>query len=254
MGNDRVETFEDLIAFAETRSDVLALSLTGSRSAGFEVPESDFDCALFVVEGTETEVRQELGDIPGALDLRFFTPRSFASHAEWGSDLAWDRYAWFIAKFVVDKSGGELPNAARQKGLVPENELDDWIDGSLDWYLNQVARSVRCITRGDETGGRLECAEAVRPFLQAAFAVHDRRIVPYYKYLRWELDQRPLVKFGLGPDEFAGLVLSLVTSGSLESQRKTLELAEKVFKAHGFGRRFEEWETSKWGSRYFADR
>lgn len=84
-------------------------------------------------ESAEESVRARLQRPVSDIDLRVFTPRSFEAHAAWGSDTAWDRYAWAIARFVEDRSGGALVAAAREKGLVPGRVVDSYIDRSLDW-------------------------------------------------------------------------------------------------------------------------
>lgn len=252
MNTPPAEYFERLTEFARTDPDGLGLAVTGSRAAGFEVPQSDYDCALFVRDERLLEVQERLEEPVEGIDLSLFTPSSFADHARWGSATAWDRYAWFIADFLVDRTDGELVRAAREKGRVPQPHVESHIDASLDWYLNQVARSVRCWTRGDEAAGRLEAAESVRPFLQAAFALHDRRLVPYYKFLAWEIERRPLDRFELERGEFVEAVTSLVTDGSPSAQQRVLAHAEAVFRAAGYARRFEEWETGTWSERYFG--
>lgn len=244
--------FEQLLDFAGSNSEVLGFAVTGSRAVGFERPESDYDCALFQRDGSELDVEGRLGPSVEGVGLRVFTPTSFAGHARWGSETAWDRYAWFIADFRVDRTHGDLVAAAREKGRVPSEEVAAHVDASLDWYLNQVARSIRCWARGDELGGRLEGAEAVRPFLQASFAIHDRRLVPYYKYLTWEVEQRPLYGFDLEPHEFVSAVSAVVTDGSLAAHQRLLDLGEALFRREGYARRFDEWDTAGWKARYFG--
>jgi hypothetical protein len=251
MSEAAARYFAKLVQFAEADSEVLGLAITGSMAVGFEAPESDYDCTLFVVEGTEATVRARLDPLVEGVDLALFTPSSFAAHARWGSSTAWDRYAWWIADFLVDRTGGQLVAAAREKGRVPEEHMEAYVDSSLDWYLNQIARSIRCLARGDAVGGRLEAAESVRPLLQASFAIHDRRLVPYYKFLGWELAERPLERFHLSSQEFVESVYDLVVVGSLEVQAKVLALTEPVFRASGYARRFDEWKTVTWWRLYF---
>lgn len=73
----------------------------------------------------------------------------------------------------------------------------------------------------------------MRPFLQASFALHGRRVVPYYEYPGWELRQRPLSRFDMEPDEFVKAVSGLVITGSLEAQATVLQEAERVFRSEG---------------------
>jgi len=192
---------------------VLGLAATGSRAAGFDTPESDFDSAVFAEEGEVETVSKRLGKPPLGVDMTIFTPSSFTEHAAWGSDSSWDRYAWSIAHFVVDRTNGKLVEVAREKGRVHFSHLDAYINASLDWYLHQVARSFRCLHCGMEAAGYLNGAEAARPFLQA--------------------------------------VLAFVKDGSLLSHEAVLDLAGAVFPEEGYSRRFQEWETEGRRSAYF---
>lgn len=243
--------FEELVERARTEPHALGLAVTGSRAAGLEDERSDYDLGLFVADGHSDLFAGLLEATPPGVDLKIYTPDSFEQHAEWGSSLAWDRYAWWIARFVVDRTGGRLVAASREKGRVPANVMPGYVGGSLDWYLNQVARSVRCYELGDALGGRLEASESVRPFLQAAFAIHDRRLVPYYKYLRWELEQRPLPEFDIPTSDFLDLIGLVVTEGSTRVQGHLLRRAEVLFRRLGYGVPFDDWETESWWSRYF---
>ena len=62
-------------------------------------------------------------------------------------------------------------------------------------------------------GYRFEAAEGIRPFLEALFCLHDRRLVPYYKYLAWELKTYALYKLNLTGDELLHCLTKILESG-----------------------------------------
>lgn len=245
MSESGGQAYRDLIAFAGAHPDCLALALSGSRAAGLERPTSDYDCTLFVRDDTVERVVAALGPTPDGLDLRVFDRTGFRHHATWGSDTMWDRYAWSIAHFPVDRTGGALPEEARAKGRVPEERRAAWIDGSLDWYLNQVARALRCLAVDDVTAARLEAGESARPLLQALFAADSSRHVPYYGYLRWELAHRPLERLGIVAADLLSW-LGAMAAGAPGAEVELLRRVEGPLRAAGYGGRFDEWATDTW--------
>jgi hypothetical protein len=86
----------------------------------------------------------------------------------------------------------------------------------------------------------LEAAEAVTPFLNAVFALHDR-LRPYYKYLEWELNARPLTKFTLSTDKVIDYVLNILSSGAVAAQQNLLIHLEDLARADGYGGIFADW-------------
>ena len=89
-------------------------------------------------------------------------------------------------------------------------------------------------------GARLEAAEAVTPFLNAVFALHDR-LRPYYKYLEWKLNAWPLTRFTLPPEEFVQSVIEILENGNTPAQQKLLIHLEKLATAEGYGEIFAGW-------------
>jgi len=243
---DAAEAVERLRRVAHEEPDVLGFALTGSRAMGFANEHSDHDCALFVREGRGDDYRRRFAQLPAGVDLRVFTLEEFRRHAAWGSPTAWDRYAWTHARIDPDRTGGELRRLAAEKGRVPEEEVAGYVAGSLDGYLNQVYRSLKCRCAGDAACQRLEAAESVRPLLQALFAVHDRRVVPYYRYLAWELEQRPLSKLSLSGGELLGLLLRVPDAAEPAAQGTLLRAAEALFRAEGYGHVFDAWPVREW--------
>ena len=93
-------------------------------------------------------------------------------------------------------------------------------------------------------GYHMEAAEGIRPFLEAIFCLHDRRLVPYYKYLHWELETYPLNKLNLSANELLQDITQILEDGDYHTQQKLLREAHRVFNAEGCGEYFE-WLMSK---------
>ena len=243
--------FQQVLQRARDSDEVLGFVLTGSRGKGFGNIHSDYDCALIVKDDALSVYEEEYRSLPSSIELSVFTLDAFRTHAAWGGELEWDRYNWAHLKADPDKTGGEIQHLVEEKGEVPEPHARDFIEGSLDWYINQVYRSLKGHRAGDSLCYRLEAAESVRPMLQALFCVHDRRVMPYYKYLRWELERHPLTKLSLSSDELLGRVSRVLGTGDYRSQQVLLRETERVARAEGLGRVFDGWDgKDRWAMAY----
>jgi hypothetical protein len=155
-------------------------------------PHSDYDCMVILDDATPTRVRRDIEALACAgLDLGVMTLSEFEEYAAWGSADAWARYGYAHLKADIDKTGRVQP-MIDAKGCVPVGAAPSFIDASLDHLLNQLYRGLKCLRDGDPAASRLEAAEGIKPFLDAIFALHGRRLRPYYKYLSWELANLPL--------------------------------------------------------------
>ena len=123
---------------------------------------------------------------------------------------------------------------------MPAEHVDSHINASLDWYVNQVFRSLKCLRAGDMVGYRLEAAESIRPLLQALFCLHDRRVMPYYKYLTWELEEFPLDKLRFTGSQLLTDVLQILTDADYQTQQKMLIEMESIFRSEGYNQVFDD--------------
>ena len=115
--------------------------------------------------------------------------------------------------------------------------------------MNQVYHSLKNLRAGNMVGYRMEAAEGIRPFLEALFCIHDRRLVPYYKYLQWELETYPLYKLSLSPDKLLRSIDQILDDGDYRTQQRLYRELERMLTPEGLGHFFEEY----WGqviSRY----
>lgn len=130
--------------------------------------------------------------------------------------------------------------------------MGKFIESELDRYINQVYRSIKCLRDGNEIGYRLEAADSVGPLLDVIFAVHDRRLRPYYKYLEWELTEFPLCKFPWAAGELLETLRAILAAGSYQAQQQIFREVERVLCGEGYGEVFDGWGGELWVRGYPA--
>jgi hypothetical protein len=128
--------------------------------------------------------------------------------------------------------------------------VDQFIRSSLDHYINQVYRSIKCHRDGNTVGFRLEAAQSIRPLLDVVFAFHGGRLRPYYKYLEWELTSFPLEHLPWSGGDFLKRLLAITTSGSCESQVILFCGMENLLRPCGYDSVFESWGEDLWIREY----
>ncbi len=237
------QAFLNIRQDAQREETILGFVVTGSRGRGFANQWSDYDFAIFVDDAAFEHYQQRYANLPSGAHLYIFTLDSFRARAAWGSADAWERYTWAHLDVEFDRTDGEIKRLLDEKGRVPEDQLTDYLWHSLNWFLNQPYHSLKALRVGDIVAHRLEAAEMIRPFLQAIFAMHDRRIVPYYKYLRWEMETYPLHKLPLSPDELLACFDQILENGDYRMQQQLVEVARTVFTAEGYGEMFAQYRA-----------
>jgi hypothetical protein len=235
--------FHSLLNVARNDPNIVAFWLDGSRGKGLETDHSDYDCTMIVKENASEQYFSRYSNLRSSeIDLSVMTLEQFRNYAVWGSDTAWARYNFTHLSTLVDKTGGEAQRLIDEKGRIPEEVKTNFIAGALDHFINQTYRSLKCFRDGTPVGARLEAAEAVTPFLNAVFALHDR-LRPYYKYLEWELNERPLTKFTLRSDELINDVFDILENGATPTLQKLLLHLEKLARAVAYSGIFAGWNV-----------
>jgi hypothetical protein len=186
------QAYDEILRWAQTNPDILGFVLCGSRGKGFATDLSDYDCVIVVDDIAREDVASRVEQLPAGLDVAVFTLQEFDEHAAWGQPFASCRYDFAHLPANVDKTGGTIQRLIDEKAKVPAAVADHFVRVSLDHYINQVYRSIKCHRDGNTVGFFLEANQSVRPLLDVVFAIHDRQLRPYYKYLEWELTQFPL--------------------------------------------------------------
>lgn len=233
---ERPRYFE-LLELAETRPEVLAFWLTGSRGKGRETAASDYDCVLVVRDDAfEAWRKRHARRALGGTDCSVMTLDGLRAHAAWGGPDAWDRYSYAHVRVLVDRTGGLCQQIIDDKARVPGGEVAGFIGRSLDHYINQTYRALKALRDGLPVAARLEAAEGIAPMLDALFALDGGRLRPFYKYLEWELARNPLA---------AGQRLALRAPALLDPDAETLKSllrdADRLFRDAGHGPVFDGW-------------
>jgi len=168
------EKFNQLLELAKTDDNVVGLFLTGSRGKGFENEHSDYDAKIIVLDDVAETYIKEFEKIKSEeIDPSVMSLSNFKSYAEWNSSFAWDRYTFFGVKALIDKTG-EIQKLIDEKGIIPEQERHDFIASSLDGYINQVYRSIKCFRNNNIVGASLEAAVSIPSLLDLVFALDNR--------------------------------------------------------------------------------
>lgn len=237
------QAYHDVRYDAERNEDILGFVLTGSRGRGFGNRWSDFDFAIFVADDALAKYEETYRSLPSGTHLYIFTLDSFDAYAAWGSGLEYNRYMWAHLTVEFDRTAGRIQQLLEEKSRVPTEAVTAYIRYSLSWFVHQAYHSLKSHRVGNTIGHRLEAAEMVRPFLQAIFASHDRRLVPYYKYLRWELEHHPLDRLTLSTDALLDCLLQVLEHGEHQAQQVLLEEARQLFADTEFADIFAQYNT-----------
>jgi predicted nucleotidyltransferase len=246
-GPDAARIYEDLLERARRDPAVLAFWLGGSRGTGRPTEWSDYDIGIIVAEEAYAGFRRELGleepfqaDWRPGVDLVVRTFPMFEAFAAWDSDERGYRYMFAHLEALVDKTGRAQP-LIDAKARVPAGAVAPFVRASLDHALNQTYRALKCRRDGDLVASRLEAAEAVAPFLDAAFAIHDRRLRPYYKYLAWELETWPLSKLSLDGAALLDRLQAVLDTSAAAALARLIAETMAAFRAEGHGEAYDGW-------------
>ncbi len=182
----------------EVRNDpnILGLVLLGSRGKGFYKEYSDYDFQLIVKDETIDKYKEKMEEMNkhDDFDCSALTINEFEKYAEWGSEFAWARYSYSNVKALVDKTDGKIQNIINEKGKIPVKHLKQFIEGTLDAYINTVYRSMKAFRDENNLAYRLQAAESIDLLLYVLFVLHGGRIKPYSKYLESDLEKYPFKK------------------------------------------------------------
>lgn len=233
------QAFEDIRQASHDHDDILGFVVTGSRGKGFTNQWSDYDFAIFVAESALAQYEEAYRNLPPGGRLYIFTLDSFRRRGVWRDPRHWQRYTWAHLTVENDRTGGEIQRLLDETGHVPPEHVETYIRGSLRHFFNQVYHSIKNLRNDNIIGYRLEAAEGIRPLLEATFCAHDRRLVPYYKYLQWELETWPLTKLSLSTDELLQCLMRVLDTGDYRAQQTLLAEAQRLFTSEGWGPFFD---------------
>ncbi|MHA2393351.1 MAG: nucleotidyltransferase domain-containing protein, partial [Promethearchaeota archaeon] len=181
------EIFNKIFEEAKRDPSIIGFFLGGSRGKGFQTKYSDYDTYIIVEDNVviDYKKRYPFRKYKG-VDLIVFSFSEFKNCAPWGSPEAFTRYSFSHVNALIDKNG-KIQEILDDLAKIPKKAISKFIDGTLDAYINFLYRSLKCIRDRDIEAARLEAAISIPYFLDVIFAIHNGRLRPYYKYLKWEL-------------------------------------------------------------------
>ena len=234
-------TYEELVELARADEEIVGLILTGSRGRGFAVTEhSDWDVRLVVRDDVRDAYRKRLATPHGSgVEVVVLSLSELEQAGSIGSSSAWDRYSYVDATIATD-SDGTIARLVAEKGSLEPDEARLLARAALDDYVNAYYRFAKNLRSGLPDEARLDAAESVPLLLDFVFAVH-RRVRPFNRFLRWELQRRPLP--GDLWDEWTLFArLDALSTGELSAQQRTFREVEALARAHGLGDVLDAWE------------
>jgi hypothetical protein len=233
--------FNKIFEEAKVDPDIIGFFLSGSRGKDFQTKYSDYDTYIIVKDDAVKDYKERypFRKYEG-VDLIVFSYTQFKNYAPWGSPEAFYRYSFAHVDALIDKNG-KIQELLDKLSKVPENLLSKYIAGVLDGYINFLYRSLKSIRDGDIEAARLEAAFSIPCFLDLIFAIHNGRLRPYYKYLKWELKKYPLSKFPMKPEKIINGLMKILDSADYRTQQMFLKTIEQVLRKEGFGHVFESW-------------
>lgn len=238
--------FDALVQMATADPDVVGLVLTGSMAAGSPLPWSDYDVRLILRDGVDDAAidRYASADFPN-VDLGVMTLRDFAGSAAWGSAFAWDRYAFFNARVVLDRTG-RLQGLADAIGRIPPEHQESFTTEMLGGFINGVYRALKCQRRGNDLCVRLEAAEAVHYGLHVIFAL-EGRLKPYPNRLAHDLRISPLAAFPIPGDALLQILAAIINDGDVAALQRLFATVMDQARDRGFGEAIDDWgEDMAW--------
>ena len=207
--------------------------------------ESDYDLMIIVKNKAKKNYDKKFYEIEKAgisyIDLTIKSEAEIKGHLE-----EWQRDTYARMEILVDKTNW-LKKHLNEISKIPKSQIKSFIGGHLDGYINYVYRSLKCWRDNNEIGARLEANRTIELFFKVAFALHDRRSVPYYKYLKKDLNNNPLNNFKISSERLLSLIKKIIDEADVKAQQELLNLSEKTFKKAGYGMVFYSWgEKLKW--------
>ncbi len=226
-----------LLADLETDPNVVGVVLTGSRArTGMATARSDIDVyvVLAAADPSRRTTRSPEIDLPVCtLDELRVIPGP--ADEGW-----WDRYSFTHSRVLLDRAAGEVDRLVNAWGTLSGPESKLVLETYLDGYLNFVYRSLKSERDGRGFESRLDANESLVWGLPLVFAF-ERRVRPYNKYLRWELEHHPLDRREWQADVLVPQLGAILDSGDPSAQRALVQSVETAAREVGLGGIVDGW-------------
>ncbi len=228
----------DLTARAESDPNVVGLVLTGSQArAGMATEHSDIDVYVVLARPDESwrTTRSREIDVPVCTLDRL---RRVPGPDE--PDGWWDRYSFTHSRVLLDRSDGEVTRLVDAWGTLSGAESKVVLESHLDGYINWAYRSLKNHRDGRCLESKLDATESLPWALTVIFALH-KRVRPYNKYLRWELENHPLADERWDAETLLDILSRIVTDADPAAQRELFVLIEADARTVGLGGIIDAW-------------
>ena len=135
---------------------------------------------------------------------------------------------------LLDRTGGDLPDAVRRQATLSPEEADAILidHDRLDGWVNFAYRALKSDRDGRTLESRLDANESLPWLLDVVFSMAGR-VRPYNKYLPWELRTHPVE--GWPAEELLDLV-ARTQAGQAAAIRKTFRRVRAACASYDAGR------------------
>jgi hypothetical protein len=234
------EGFEQYLRTARADPAVLGVVLTASQAMGLGTEDSDYDARTILRDDAAEEDLARYGEtsFPG-VDAGGGTLADFMRWAEWGTEFAWDRYAFAHAQVLHDPTGVIAP-LVTAKGRIPPDHRQSFTRGTLDAFINSAYRALKCARKRNAVCARIEATEAVQYGLTVLFAL-EGRVRPYPTYLDYELRQHPLETLPMTGGELLEFIEAIVLRGEIAALQRVFVIVLELARGDGHGDVIDGW-------------
>jgi predicted nucleotidyltransferase len=235
---DGEATLEELLRYAKSSDDVLAVYVFGSRGRpdGLADAASDYDVGVVLRDDADLASFDSRWPYEhGApVEVARATMSELRVAGDFGTPSAWSRPIYGAVDLLLDKTA-EVAAILDAKRLVQPEARLTMLRESLDAYINSTYRSLRYRLVGAGAGVLFDAAAAVSPLLDFLFAL-DGRVRPWNKYLEGEVQEQPL------PGGITIDLLLQVLAGDVEAQHGVFRDVERLAREHGLADVVDAWE------------
>lgn len=241
----KLKKFEAILKKAENDDRIIGVVLAGARGKGMFTEHSDYDIALYTVDGVVGNIQEEYKSEQGVMDIGVLALSDFKNYAGMGSAEEWDRYTYAHITATIDKTG-EVQKIIDEKGVLPPDHVSRVVKKALDAYLNLLYRSVKNDRDGNLFSSHFDACESLSSLLTFLFAV-EGKIRPYNKFLKWELENYPLRNLSIVPSDFLRKIELIINTGDIEIQKELHLLVEEIAIKNNCGDVIDSWEGYYFG-------
>jgi len=235
------DRFSELKRIAKEDSKIIGFFLSGSRGKGLQTRFSDYDIYFIVKDKHVQDYKKRYPQKKYEnMDLVVLSLSEFRELGNWTDGSWFYRYAFAHVKTIIDKNG-EIQKIIDLKARIPEDYYEKFLEKSLDGYINYFYRSIKCLRDGNLLAARLEASYSIPLFFDVIFGIHERRIRPYYKYLKWEMENFPLKKIPISTEELLNKISKILDDADLIIQQELFKLTEKLLINEGYEHVFRSW-------------